>query len=54
MEIKSQLTNRSGQIFNLVYRDADIIAELGNRKVLAVHGYRALNNQRNQGGWREG
>ncbi len=39
MEIKSQLTNRTGQIFDLVYRDADSVIELGDRTVSAVHGY---------------
>jgi len=39
MEIKSQLKNRSGQILNLVYRDADSFSELGERVIFGVHGY---------------
>src|SRR3989338_2346900 len=39
MEIKSQLKNRSGQILNLVYRDADSFSELGERVIFRVHGY---------------
>ncbi|MBI2475825.1 MAG: NUDIX domain-containing protein [Candidatus Taylorbacteria bacterium] len=39
MEIKSQLKNRSRRGFNLVYRDADSLTELGKRIVSGVYGY---------------
>lgn len=37
MEIKSTMTNHAGQTFSVVYRDADSLAELGDRKVSSVH-----------------
>ena len=39
MEIKSKLTNRVGQTFNVIYRDIDSLSELGNKKVSAVHAF---------------
>ena len=39
MEIKSKLTNRAGNTFDVVYRDIDSLLELGNKKVLAVHAF---------------
>ncbi len=39
MELKSTLTNKSGQEYGVVYRDADSAAELGDRKVSGVHAY---------------
>ena len=39
MQIKSSLTSRSGQKFDLIYRDVDSLAELEGRKVHGVHAY---------------
>lgn len=39
MEIKSKLTNRAGNTFDVIYRDINSIIELGNRKVSAVHAF---------------
>ena len=57
MEIKSTLTNRSEQILDVVYRDANSVAELGNRIVSGVHGYCFYNDKlvvvyaKNKGYW---
>ncbi len=37
MEIKSTLTNHSGQVLNVVYRDMEQEGDLGDRKVSGVH-----------------
>ncbi len=39
MEIKSTLTSHTGQTLDVIYRDLDSSAELGERKVSGVHGY---------------
>lgn len=39
MQIKSTLTNRAGETCEVVYRDIDSLAELGDRKVSGVHAY---------------
>jgi len=39
MEIKTTLTNRSGQVLGVEYKDIDSTDELGGRKVAAVHAY---------------
>lgn len=39
MEIKSTLTNRSGQILEVVYRDIESEEDLGDKKISAVHAY---------------
>ncbi len=45
MEIKSTLTNHSGQILDLIYRDVDLLADLENRIVSGVHGYCFYNDK---------
>lgn len=37
MEIKSTLTNRSGQILDVIYKEGDPLAELGNKILQGVH-----------------
>ncbi len=39
MEIKSTLTNRSGQVLDVIYRDIESFEELGNRTVHGVHAF---------------
>jgi len=39
MQIKSALTNRSGQAVSVVYNDIDSELELGDKKVSCVHAY---------------
>ena len=39
MEIKSTLTNRSGQVLNIVYREADPLVDLGDRILQGVHAF---------------
>ena len=39
MEIKSTLTNRSGQVLKVVYNDVSNEQELGNKKIQGVHAY---------------
>jgi len=45
MKIESTLINRSGQILDLVYHDADDEKELGDRKVSGVHAYCFYNSK---------
>ena len=45
MEIKSTLTNHSGQILDLIYRDADSFADLEDRIISGVHGYCFYNDK---------
>ncbi|MDO8729070.1 MAG: NUDIX hydrolase [bacterium] len=39
MEIKSILTNRFGQVLNVVYREGDPLADLGDRVFQGVHAF---------------
>lgn len=39
MEIKTTLTNRKGEVLNVLYRDIDAEVEIGDRKVKDVHAY---------------
>ncbi len=39
MEIKSTLTNKTGQVFNIVYNDIDSELDLGDKKIQGVHAY---------------
>lgn len=39
MEIKSTLTNRSGEVLDVIYRDIDNESELEERRVSVVHAY---------------
>ena len=39
MEIKSTLTNRAGQVLDVVYRDIESEKDLGDKKIKSVHGY---------------
>lgn len=39
MEIKSTLTNRSGQVLDVVYKDINSELDLGNKKIQVVHAY---------------
>ena len=39
MQIKSTLTNRSGQVLDVIYNDLNDESELGNRKINGVHAY---------------
>lgn len=39
MEIRSTLTNRSGQILDVVYNDIDSKLDLGEKKIQGVHAY---------------
>lgn len=39
MEIKSTLTNRSGQVLDVVYRDMDSESDILNKKIKSVHAY---------------
>lgn len=39
MEIKSTLTNRSGQVLDVVYRDIESENDLDNKKISGVHAY---------------
>jgi len=39
MEIKSTLTNRSGQVLNVVYNDINSDLDLGDKKIQGVHAY---------------
>ena len=37
MEIESTLTNRSGQVLNIIYKEADPLVDLGDKILQAVH-----------------
>jgi hypothetical protein len=39
MEIKSTLTNRSGQVLSVVYNDINSELDLGDKKIQGVHAY---------------
>jgi len=39
MEIKSTLTNRSGQVLDVVYREDDPLKDTENKRLNAVHGF---------------
>lgn len=39
MQIKSTLTNQSGQVLDVIYNDVDSETELGDKKINAVHAY---------------
>lgn len=39
MQIKSTLTNRSGQVLNVIYNDIDSEIDLGDKKIKGVHAY---------------
>jgi ADP-ribose pyrophosphatase YjhB (NUDIX family) len=39
MEIKSTLTNKSGQVFDIVYNDINSELDLGDKKIQGVHAY---------------
>ena len=39
MQIKSTLTNRSGQVLDIVYNDINSDLDLGDKKIQAVHAY---------------
>ena len=39
MEIKSTLTNRSGQVLDLVYQEADPLKDLAGKKLTGVHAF---------------
>lgn len=39
MQIKSTLTNRSGQVLDVVYNDINSDLDLGDKKIQAVHAY---------------
>lgn len=39
MEIKSTLTNRSGQVLNIVYREGDPLVDLGDKILQGVHAF---------------
>ena|SRR3989344_7505628 len=39
MEIKSILTNRSGQVLNVVYREGDPLADLGDKILQGIHAF---------------
>lgn len=39
MEIKSTLTNRSGQVLDVIYRDIESEKDLGDKKISGVHAY---------------
>ncbi len=39
MEIKSTLTNRSGQVLDVVYNDINSEVDLGEKKIQGVHAY---------------
>ncbi len=39
MEIKSTLTNRSGQVLGVLYRDIESERDLGDKKISGVHAY---------------
>jgi len=39
MEIKSTLTNRSGQVLDVIYREDDPLKDLEDKKLTGVHGY---------------
>ncbi|KKP92961.1 MAG: NUDIX domain-containing protein [Parcubacteria group bacterium GW2011_GWA1_36_12] len=39
MEIKSTLINRSGQVLNVVYREGDPLADLGDKILQGVHAF---------------
>lgn len=45
MEIKSTLTNRSGQILEVTYRDISNESELEDKKIHAVHAYCFYNDK---------
>ncbi len=44
MEIKSVLTNSSGDVVEVIYRDIDSVSELEGRTVSGVHAYCFLND----------
>ena len=39
MEIKSTLTNQSGQVLDVVYNDINSELDLGDKKIQGVHAY---------------
>lgn len=39
MEIRSSLTNKSGQTFQIIYNDVDDIAEVADKKVIGIYAY---------------
>ncbi len=39
MEIKSTLTNRSGQVLDVLYRDIESEKDIGDKKISGVHAY---------------
>ena len=39
MEIKSTLTNRSGQVLDVVYREGDPLTDLGDKILQAIHAF---------------
>jgi len=39
MEIKSTITNRNGQIFDVIYQDINSELDFGDRKINGVHAY---------------
>lgn len=39
MQIKSTITNRSGQVFDVAYEDLESVSDLGDRKIRGVHAY---------------
>jgi ADP-ribose pyrophosphatase YjhB (NUDIX family) len=45
MKIKSTLTNRSGQVLDVVYREADPLKDLENKKLSGVHAYCFYNDK---------
>ncbi len=45
MEIKSTLTNRSGQVLNVIYKDIDNESEINNKIIKSVHAYCFYNDK---------
>ena len=57
MQIKSQLTNRAGQVLEVIYNDVDSSRELKGKTVSGVHGFCFYDNKlvivfaKNKGYW---
>lgn len=45
MEIRSFLTNKSGQTFQIIYNDVDDIAEVADKKVIGIYAYCFYNDK---------
>lgn len=45
MEIKTSITNKSGQVFQIIYNDVDDIVEVSRKKVIGIYAYCFYNDK---------